>query len=48
MVESGLKPTDPVRWYLAYAIERELEEDGQGTSQGQGDPDIEVLGEGSR
>jgi hypothetical protein len=44
MVESGLKPTDPVRWYLAYAIEREQADDGQG----QGDPDIEVLGEGSR
>lgn len=46
MVEAGLRPTDPVRWYLAYAIEREQADDGQG--QGQGDPDIEVLGEGQR
>lgn len=27
MVECGLRPTDPVRWFLAYSVERQLAEE---------------------
>jgi len=42
MVEAGLEPTDPVRWWLAYAIERSLEE--RNRDAGGDANDIEVLG----
>jgi len=42
MVAIGLDPTDPVRWYMAYAVERaQAEQQGQQGQPGSGD--IEVL-----
>jgi len=44
MVAAGLRPTDPVRWYMAYAVERAIAEDEQGGQQAaHGDGDIQVL-----
>jgi hypothetical protein len=40
MVEAGLTPTDPARWWLALQAERAEEEDDAGTPE---QPDIEVL-----
>lgn len=34
MVATDLRPTDPVRWYLAYAVEREQAEQEQRSDVG--------------
>ena len=41
MVAAGLRPTDPVRWYMAYAVERAAAERDQQAAHGDGD--IEVV-----
>ena len=40
MIDAGLSPRDPVRWWLALAAERERE---QREDAGRGGGDIEVL-----
>jgi len=42
MVAIGLDPTDPVRWYMAYAVERAAAEQ-QGQQGAHTDGDIEVI-----
>lgn len=39
MIENGLRPSDPVRWWWAYALERERET----RHRGGGEQDIELL-----
>jgi len=42
MIEAGLTPNDPVRWWLAYAIEKTLGEENR--DAGGNANNIEVLG----
>lgn len=41
MVHHGLSPTDPVRYYLAYTVERQIDEAQQ--ERENADTDIEVM-----
>ena len=42
MIEAGLRPTDPVRWWFAYEVETALAEHDQQTAGEQGG-DIQVV-----
>lgn len=44
MVHHGMHPTDPVRYYLAYMTEREIDERRQ--EQANADNDIEMINDG--
>jgi hypothetical protein len=43
MIAADLRPTDPVRWYFAYLIEREQAKQRDQAGGPRGESDIEVL-----
>jgi hypothetical protein len=48
MVSAGLRPTDPVRWYMAVAVERAIDEQAQDRQQAApGGGDIQVVDDGA-
>jgi hypothetical protein len=46
MIDQGLTPRDPARWWLAVAVERELAERDSRQS-GAGEQDIEIVDDGT-